>query len=165
MKQNLDVLKTEIQEHLDGLGFVTYFGFSRTLDDLPIVMWDSTRHPDYKLFLKAAESAGVKLVVFHTREFSAQFCDNALDELSGADIPAEERRGMERRLRELRAFDGFTCAIEISFDVQNRAYIFELRTEWYDEFSDLLEDIDSALVGDGEETEDEGPIGGYFSKN
>jgi hypothetical protein len=162
MKQNLDVLKTEIQEYLESRDLVVYHGYSRTLDTLPIVMWDTDRYSDYKMFVKAAEAAGVKLLVLHTREFSTEFAGNALEQLEGSDLPPDEHRAMERRLRDMRAYDGFTCAIEISFDLAGRAYIFELRTEWYDEFTDILEDIDSSMV-DGDE--DEGPIGGYYSKN
>ena len=43
----------------------------------------------------------------------------------------DERRMTERRLKELRAYDGFTCAIELSFDMGQRAYIFELRTDFW----------------------------------
>ena len=64
----------------------------------------------------------------------------------------------------MRAYDGFTCAIELSFDFEGRAYIFDLRTEWYEEFNDMLDDIEAAIP-DEDEDDDEGPIGGYFSKN
>jgi len=165
MKQNLDVLKTEIQEYLDRQKFVTYYGHSRTLDSLPIVMWDTGRHPEYQRFLKAAEAAGARLIVLHSREFSARFVDNALEEVEASDLTPEERRTIERRLRDMRAYDGFTCAVELSFDMGQRAYIFELRTEWYDEFSEMLDDIDMAFPDDEEDDPDEGPIGGYFSKN
>ena len=69
------------------------------------------------------------------------------------------------RLRELRAYDGFTCAIELSFDENGRVFMFELRTDWYEEFSDLLDEIDSAIPHAEDDEPDEGPIGGYFSKN
>jgi hypothetical protein len=165
MKQNLDVLKTEIQEYLESRHLVIYHAYSRTLDALPIVMWDTDRHPEYKEFIAAAEAVGAKMLAMHTREFSAAFVDNALEEIEDADMSPDDRRTIERRLREMRAYDGFTCAIELSFDMGQRAYIFELRTEWYNEFSDLLDEIDAAFPGDDDEDEDEGPIGGYFSKN
>jgi hypothetical protein len=164
MKQNLDVLKTEIQEHLESRGLVVYHGYSRTLDALPIVMWDIGRHPDYSEFVSAAVAAGAKLVVLHCREFSVEFVENAIEGLEETDMTPEERRPIERRLREMRAYDGLTCAIEISFDLAGRAYIYELRTEWYDEFSELLDEIDSSML-DEDEDEDEGPMGGYFSRN
>lgn len=163
MKQNLDVLKTEIQEYLDRQNFVTYYGLSRSLNGLPIVMWDTDGHPEFKDFLKAAEALGVRLIVINTREFSALFVDNALEEMDEVDLAPDEHRTIERRLREMRAYDGFTCAVELSFDYAQRAYIFELRTEWYDEFTDLVDEIDMAVPDD--EDEDEGSIGGYFSKN
>jgi hypothetical protein len=164
MKQNLDVLKTEIQEHLESRKLVVYYAYSRSLDALPILMWDTGRFPDYKKFVAAAEAAGVKLIVMHSREFSAEYVENAMEGLEDSEMTAEERRSVERRLREMRAYDGFTCAIELSFDMGQRAYIFELRTEWYDEFSELLDEIDTTLIDDDED-DDEGPMGGYFSKN
>jgi hypothetical protein len=163
MRQNLDVLKTEIREFLETHNFVVFHGHSRALDSLPIVFWDTHSHPEYKDFLKAAEAVGAKLVVLHTREFSSDFVDNALDRLEDSELVVDDRRTVERRMREMRAYDGFTCVLELSFDFGGRAYLFDLRTEWYDEFSDLLDDIDAALPD--EEEEDEGPIGGYFSKN
>lgn len=164
MNQNLDVLKTEIGEHLETRQFAVFHGYSRAMDSTPMVFWDTHRYPDYKQFLDSAEKAGVKLIVIHAREFSTLLVDNALDQLEDGDFLPEDRRTIERRLRDLRAYDGFTCAIELSFDQNSRVFMFELRTEWYDEFSDLLDEIDSAMPHPEDEG-DEGPIGGYFSKN
>ncbi len=164
MKQNLDVLKTEIREYLENAKFVVFYGHSRSLDPGAYVYWDVTGHPDYRKFLGTAEAAGVKLIVLHAREFSADYVDHALDRLEDSDLGVDERRAIERRLRDMRAYDGFTCALELSFDYQAKAYIFDLRTEWYQEFSDMLDEVDSSLADDAED-DDEGPIGGYFSKN
>jgi hypothetical protein len=164
MKLNLDVLKTEIREHLESRRFAIFHGYSRAMDSLPLVFWDTHRYPDYKQFLDTAEAIGVKMVVLHAREFSALLVDNSLEQLEDTDFLPEDRRTIERRLRDLRAYDGFTCAIEISFDQSGRVYLFELRTDWYDEFSDLLDELDAA-TSDPDEEDDEGPIGGYFSKN
>jgi hypothetical protein len=164
MKQNLDVLKTEIREHLEGRDVAVFHGYSRSMDNVSMVFWDTQRYPDYKQFLDTAEAAGARLLVLHAREFSAILVDNALEQLEEGDFGPDDRRAIERRLRELRAYDGFTCAIELSFDQNGRVYMFELRTEWYDEFSDLLDEIDSAMPQPEDES-DEGPIGGYFSKN
>lgn len=164
LKQNLDTLKTEIREHLEGRKLAIFHGYSRAMDSMPMVFWDTHRYPEYKQFLDTAEVAGVKMVVLHAREFSALLVDNALEQLEEGDFAPEDRRTIERRLRDLRAYDGFTCAIELSFDQSGRVYMFELRTEWYDEFSDLLDEIDSSLP-EPEEDDDEGAMGGYFSKN
>lgn len=164
MNLNLDVLKTEIREYLASADFIVFHGLSRTLDALPIVMWDTEGHPDYKEFLAAARASGNKMIVMHAREFSVDFVDSALDDLAEMGMPADEARDIQRRLRNMRSYDGFTCAIELSFDFGGRAYIYELRTDWYNEFSDLLAEI--GPFGDEDDDDaDEGSIGGYYSKN
>jgi hypothetical protein len=164
MKLNLDVLKTEIRETLERRKFAIFNGYSRMMDSSPTVFWDTHRYPDYGQFLDTAAAADVKLLVLHAREFSAMLVTNAIDQMEDADLVPEDRRAIERRLRDLQAYDGFTCAIELSYDLNSRMYMFELRTEWYEEFSDLMDEIDAALPHPDEEA-DEGPIGGYFSKN
>ena len=166
MKPNLDTLKDDIQTYLDEQGFAVFYGYSRMLDSSPIVYWDYERRPDYKAFLNTAQAAGVRIVVFHQREFSYDQVESALDHLQTCEMPLDEYRSIERRLKEMRAYDGFTCTLELSFDHDNRIYVFELQTEWYEEFSDLMEDLSILDSGPDEEQDDEdNPMGGYFSKN
>jgi len=33
---------------------------------------------------------------------------------------------------------GSVCAIELSFDHEGRVFLFDLRTEWFDDFSEML---------------------------
>ncbi len=162
---NLDTLKGEIENYLEEQRFAVFRGFPRMLDSLPLVYWDCDRYPDYKAFLETAKAAGAKLVVYHQHEFSADQADNALEKLAECELPRDQSRAMERRLKELRVYDGFTCALELSFDHQGRIYIFDLRTEWYDELSDLLDEIHALISGSGEEEDDDSPMSGYFSKN
>jgi hypothetical protein len=56
------------------------------------------------------------------------------------------------------------CAIELSFDHDGRVFLFDLRTEWFDEFSEMLDEI-QLLVPDPDEGDDDSPISGYFSRN
>jgi hypothetical protein len=50
----------------------------------------------------------------------------------------------------------------LSFDYQGRLYLFGLRTEWYDELSDIVDEIDASLPEPDEGDDD---MGGYFSRN
>ena len=72
------------------------------------------------------------------------------------------RREFERQLDHLRAYDGLVCAIELSFDYQGRVFLFDLHTDWYEELSDLLDEIEVLAAGAGD---DDTPMSGYFSKN
>jgi len=163
MSTNLDSLKTEVERFLAEQEFNVFYGQSRTLDSHPIVYWDTAKYPDYRKFLAVARGAGVKMVVFHHREFTPDLIDDALDRLEAAGVPLEESRPLERRLKDLRVYEGFTCSLELSFDCEGRIYIFETSTDWYNELSDILDEID--MYGADEQEDDEGPISGYFSQN
>jgi len=162
VKTNLDALRTEIQAYLESRGLAVFHGFPRTFDDVAAVYWDTADHSDYHAFIAAAETAGVKLVTLYANEFEEALIDDALERLDDPGMPHEERRAVEKRLRELRAYAGFTCQIELSFDLAPRVYVFDLRTEWFEELSGLLESIDDALE---EEAASEEPPSGYFSQN
>jgi hypothetical protein len=164
MRQNLDTLKTEIPAEIVRRKLVVFPAFSRAMEQTAMVYWDTEKHPDYREFLGVAEQAGAKLVVFHDRQFSAEMVEDAIERLEECQMPRDEQRALDRRLRELRVYDGFTCGIELSFTSDGAVYLFELQTEWYDELHEMLDDID-AYASDDDEDEDEGPIGGYFSKN
>jgi hypothetical protein len=163
MSTNLNSLKDEVEKYLLEQGFNVFYGQSRLLDSLPIIYWDCERSSDFRKFLTVAKSAEAKLVVFHHREFTPDHIGEALDRLEAAGMPHDEARAIERRLKDLRVYEGFTCALELSFDYQGRIYVFDLATDWYDELSDILEEID--VFGADEDDNDEGPISGYFSQN
>ncbi len=163
MSQDLDALKTEVLETLEAEGFVVFHGFSRLADTDSFVAWDTDRQPDFRTFLNAAKRAGVNLVVFNYREFSHAHVDEAGERLEEGEFSPEEQRNLERRLRELREYEGFTCAVELSFDYQGRVYLFSVRAAWYEEFLDLLEEIDASLPDEDEDMDDS--MGGYYSRN
>ena len=163
MSLNLDELKTEVLEYMGAEGFVVFHGYSRLADADSFVAWDTDRLPEYRSFLSAAKKAGVKMIVYHFREFSPTHLEDAEERLEDAEFTVEERRNIDRRLRELHNYEGFTCALELSFDYEGRVYLFNLRSEWYDDYLDLVEELDAALP-EGEDDDDDS-MGGYYSRN
>ncbi len=120
--------------------------------------------PDYRLFVQSARAAGAKLIVFHQREFFSEQIDEAIEKLHACELPPQESRHFEERLNDLRAYEGSVCAIELSFDHEGRVFLFDLRTEWFDEFSEMQDEI-QLLVPDPDDSDDDSPISGYFSRN
>ncbi|HVX66148.1 MAG TPA: hypothetical protein VHA11_06090 [Bryobacteraceae bacterium] len=163
MNLNLDELKTEVLEYMESESLVVFHGYSRLAETDSFVAWDTDRLPNYRSFLGAAKKAGVKMIVYHFREFSATHLEDAEEQIEEAELTADDRRSIERRLRDLRSYEGFTCALELSFDYQGRIYLFNLRADWYDDYLDLVEELDSSL-GEDEEDDDES-MGGYYSRN
>lgn len=163
MTLNLDALKDEILDYLQTEGFVVFRGYSRIMDEGPYVYWDTDGHPDYRQFVETARQVGVKLIVYNWRTFTTDMVDSAIERLEESDLSREDRRSLERRLRALRDYDGFTCGVELSFDYQGRTYLFNLNADWYEDYLDLLDEIDAAMSEEDEEDEDS--MGGYFSRN
>jgi hypothetical protein len=163
MKPNLDTLKDSMLEQLQAQGFAVFHGLCRHGESHPMAWWDTHRQPEFQTFLAAARQAGATLIVFSHLEFFEAMVEDALDQLEDCDLPPSDRRAIELRLREMQGYLGFTCALELSFDHGGRAYVFEVRAEWYSEFLRILEDIDALEPDDDEDEEDS--TGEFFSRN
>lgn len=164
MMPNLDSLRNEIEQHLESRGLAVFRSYPRTDSENLVsaaVIWDSENHPDYREFVEAACAAGVRLVTLYAREFTSDLIETALEHLSASELDRDERRAIDTRLNEMQAYEGFTCQIELSFDHAQRTYVFDLRTEWFDELNDLLEQIDDSFQDEG----DQNPLSGYYSNN
>ena len=164
MDLNLDTLKREILEYLETAGFAVFRSSPGGLEGLPMVLWDVEHHPDYQAFLEVARQAGVKLVLFAAAEFETADVDELLEQIEDCELTREERREYESRLRELRIFEGVTCSIELGFDHHSRLYVYEVQPDWYEEFLNLEEEINSRFAEDTDVDRGDS-LGGYFSKN
>ena len=162
MAIDLETLRTEMLTHLQTSGISVFHAGHRALDPLNQIYWDVEDHPDYRAFVAVAKQAGAKLIHFYHQNLSAAQVDDALDALEDSDFTREEKRHYETRLRELRTYEGFTCSVELSFCLDNRIYVFELHTEWYESLTDILAELE---VADEDEVEDDPALGGYFSNN
>jgi hypothetical protein len=165
MRLNLDTLRTEIQEYLDAHRMVVFQSFPRSSEPGPAVYWDTSHEPGFRPFLSAAEAAGVRLITLYARELEEYVIDEALEQLGDASFDRDERRAIEMRLKEMRGYAGFTCQIELAFDLAPRVYILDLRTEWFDDLNELVERIEDAYHDEDDGPEEEPLSGGYFSKN
>lgn len=163
MDLNLDTLKHEILEYLGSAGFAVFHGTPGGLDGLPMVLWDADRHPDYQMFLEVAQKTGVKLILFASREFESAEIDEVAATLDECELPRDEYRDYESRLRSLRSYEGVTCTLELAFDYNSRLHVYEVQPDWYEEFLSIEEDLMTRIT-DGDIEEDDS-LGGYFSKN
>lgn len=166
MALDLETLRTEMLAYLRNSGMPVFHAAHRGLDPLNQVYWDVSSQPDYRAFLAVAKQAGAKLIHFFHHTLSSEQIDMALEELEETDLTREEKRNYEKRLRSIRDYEGFTSSIELSFCLESMFYVFEVQTEWYTSFTDILAEIDA--MGEEEEDEDarrDDSLGGYFSNN
>jgi hypothetical protein len=164
MRPNLDSLRRDIQQHLESRRMAVFRSYPRAEleSSLPgAVYWDSENHPNYQEFVEAAWAAGVRMMTLYAREFTSDIVENALAQLSDTEMDRDEQRAIEARLNEIRPYEGFTCQIELSFDHAQRTYVFDVRTDWFDELNELVERIEDSYQDEG----DENPLSGYYSNN
>lgn len=164
MDLNLDTLKREIVEYLESSGFAVFRSQPGGLEDLPIVAWDTERYPDYQMFLETAKKTGCRMILFASRDFECAEIEEAVEQLEDCDLAREERRDFERRLRDMRGYEGTTCSLELAFDYHARMYVYELRPDWYEEFLGVCDEIAASLPA-GQESEDDSSPGGLYSNN
>ena len=163
MDVNLDTLKREILEYLGSSGFAIFQSSPGALEGFPLVIWDSQHHPDYQKFLDVARQIGTKLILFASRVLETADIDDLVEHLDECELSREERRDYESRLREMRAFEGVTCSLELAFDYNSRLYVYAVQPDWYEEFLSVEDEIVSRL-SDEDDSEDDS-LGGYYSKN
>jgi hypothetical protein len=159
---NLDTLKREILDYLDSAGMAVFYSNPGGLEGLPMVLWDTTRFPDYQVFLQVAKRLGLQLVVFASRQLDGDDLDELGLQLDALEIPRDMKRDLEKRLRDLRSYVGVTCSLELAFDYQSRLYVYEVQPDWYEDFLAAEDEIVSAATEDDDEPDS---YPGYFSKN
>lgn len=162
MQPNLDSLTEEIQQYLESEHFVVFRSQARVLDEAATIYWDTARETDYRRFLECALHLGIRLINFHARIFRAHHREEALEILEDCDLSREEKRETSRRIADLAIYEGFTCAIELSFDYDRRVYMFEVQTDWYEEWQDILDELEASGP---EAPNEEGGFGGFYSNN
>ncbi len=162
MDINLNILKREILEYLETSEFAVFHSRAGGLQEEALVLWDTQQYPDYRMFLAAAKKAGIRMVLFASREFLPSDVEEMLERIEACDMERDERRDLESRLRELRAYQGETCTLELAFDNRQRLYVYEVRPDWYDDFLEIEDEI--ITHEEGGELDDES-LGGYFSRN
>jgi hypothetical protein len=167
MRLNLDSLRGEIEEHLKSRGIVVFHSFPSFGDPEPMVFWDTARRPEYAEFVAAAEAAGARMVTLFSRELGEDLIEGALDRLDDAVMDSDERRGITARLKSMRAYTGFTCQIQLSFDSPSRTYVFDLRTDWFHDLNDVINRIEDCCEEEDDEEEEPDDLagGGYFQRN
>ncbi len=163
MDLNLDSLKSEILSYLGASGFTVFHTAPGGLEGQAMVIWDSERHPDYRMFLETARSAGALIICFGSREFATEEIDEVAEQIEELSLPRDDQREYQSRLRTLRVHTGVTCAIEMAFEHGSRLYVYELQPDWYEDFLNLEDEVMSHYTPGDDDPNDS--LGGFYSNN
>lgn len=164
MPLDLEALRNEVEAYLEADGVPVFRGFYRILDATNHVSWDADKHPDFRDFVAVGKKAGASIFVYASLAFSLDQVDDAIDMLDEVALSPEDKRSFETKLRQLQAYEGFTCAIDLSFTLDGQTYSFSRESEWYRTLNEITAELDALVESMDDEEEDSG-LGGYFSKN
>lgn len=165
MNLNLDSLKHEILEYLDSAGLAVFYGESGGLEGIPMILWDSERFPDYRMFLDVARKMGTRVTIFASTELESGDLDELSEQLDELELPRDERKDFESRIRQLRMYQGVTCSIELAYDIDGRLYVYQIQPDWYEDFINLEDELAANSPDEDEEFNGGDSLGGYYSKN
>ena len=168
MQPDLDKLKTQLPPELESRGFVVFHGLPRANEENAVVMWDTAQRPDHNEFLVCAGKLGVKVIVVNSRQLEKTALDDVHEEIESLDLPPSERRELDRRLKALRPYTGFTANIELSFDYNGAIYLYQVHSEFMTEFLSIMGEVDDGIFPGGafeDDDPDSPPGGGFFSRN
>lgn len=168
MHPDLDKLKNQLPPELESCGFVVFHGLARADEETGVVMWDVAQRPNHKEFLDCAGKLGVKVIVMNSRAFEEASIEDIQDEIEALEFPPAERRELERRLKALKPYTGFTANLELSFDYNGAIYVYEIRSDFMNEFLAIMSEVDAGIFPGGSFEDDDPsspPGGSFFSRN
>lgn len=164
MDLNLDTLKSSIAEHLEKSDFAVFHHDPGIFNPDRVVTWDIETFPDFGMFLDTARKLGVRMILFATRTFDESELTEAEEDLESSEMSREDRRDYGKTLKSFREYAASTCSIELAFQYETHFYLYEARSDWYDEFVGITDEV--MTFGGIEDDGDGGDgIGGFYSKN
>jgi hypothetical protein len=153
MEQDLKNLKDDMVAFIEGHGLRRFNAY--VSDEVPSVIWPSTEdHPDaWKDFVELAKSSNVNFVTMNHVSLEKEDADLLVNRLQEIDYMDEEDL---EEARWLRNFAGKVGCIQIGFPCQGVMFLYEVSTDWYENFQRLessADDYDGILIDDSDEEE------------
>lgn len=139
---------------IEGHGMRRFQGIVK--DDMPSVLWSSTEdHPDaWKDFVELAKASGIAFVTMNHESLEGEDVDFLVERLEDSNYLTEED---VEEARWLRNFVGKVGHIQIGFPCQGVMFLYEVSTEWYENYERLestADEFDGILIDDSDEEED-----------
>ena len=154
MEQDLHNVRDDMVAFIEGHGMRRFNAYVN--DDVASVIWPATEdHPDaWKDFVELAKASGVNFVTMNYVELDKEDADLLVDRLQEIDYMNEEDI---EEARWLRNFAGKVGYIQLGFPCQGVMFLYELSTDWYENFERLenaADDYDGILIDDTDQEED-----------
>ena len=148
-RSDLSSLYDEIREAASQQGLLTFPGYVG--EDLPTVWWQGDPE-DWFGFLMVAKTEEIRTVFVGRailEEEDLQELAEWVDEKTGPG----STNGDRARLKEFERYIGSTGEIRVGWIKEGVAFLLQNRTQWYDDFLELMSEIEEEDLEDFDERE------------
>jgi hypothetical protein len=119
-------------------GLLVYPGY--VADDLPAIWWQGDPD-DWPDFLGIAKAEGVRTLVVGRIVLEAEDLQDLAEWVEEREGPGHSN-GDRARLKTFERYIGSTGEIRLGWMKDGIAFVLQQQTEWYEEFLDLMEEVE-----------------------
>ena len=147
---DLHHVKDDMTAFIEGHGMRRFPGYVG--DELPSVVWRQDDNPDaWKDFVELAKAAGASFLTMEEEVLVKDELDFLIDRLKEGVYTDDLDDA-----RWLRAYIGKTGFVQLGFAYQGTLFIYEVATEWYERYQQVLETAETVgglLIEDDDDDE------------
>ena len=147
---DLHNLKDDMTAFIEGHGMRRFPGYIG--DELPTVVWRQDDNPDaWKDFVELAKASGAPFLTMEDEVLAKDELDFLIDRLKDGTYSDDLDDA-----RWLRSYIGKTGFLQLGFAHQGTLFIYEVSTEWYERYQQVLETAEALgglLIEDDDDDE------------
>jgi hypothetical protein len=150
---NLSSLKDDMVAFIAGHGMLRMNGY--VSDEVPTVLFEEENSDGWKDFVELAKASGAPFVTMSEAVLEKADIATLIEQIRDQMYPEDESPEIDDAERLLRHV-GKIGYLQLGFAHQGVMFLFEVATDWYDSFQDLMEtitDLGGIVVDDRENDE------------
>jgi hypothetical protein len=150
---NLISLKDDMVAFIVGHGMRTMNGY--VSDEVPSVLFEEENPDGWKDFVELAKASGAPFLTMSEAVLEKSDIATLIEEIRDQMFPDDESPEVEDAEKLLRHV-GKIGYLQLGFPCQGVMFLFEVATDWYDRFQDLMETVGDlgGIVVDDRDNED-----------
>jgi hypothetical protein len=151
--ENLSSLKDDMVAFIAGHGMLRMNGY--VSDEVPTVLFEEENSDGWKDFVELAKASGAPFVTMSEAVLEKADIATLIEQIRDQMYPDDESPEIDDAERLLRHV-GKIGYLQLGFAHQGIMFLFEVATDWYDSFQDLMEKITDlgGIVVDDRDNED-----------
>ena len=135
MTNDLTTLKDDMTAFIEGHGMRRFRGY--VTDEVPSVPWETGTNPEsWKDFVELAKAAGSSFLTMSDMVLDKEELDFLIERLRHGLNPSDEDI---EEARLLRTYAGKTGYVQLGWPHQGVMFVYEVSTEWYENYQRLME--------------------------